>query len=226
MEVVIVAAGKGERFGEPLPKQFYKIDNETILQKSIKKFDNILEIQRIIVVVHNLYLNQLDKFINIKEFNTEIIFVKGGNTRIDSVYNGLKKIKKNTRKILIHDGVRYRVSKKLINNIINELMHEVAVIPKVDISQSIVVKENNMIISKYVDRNKYALIQTPQGFSKDIICEAFKYYYSNNNKNINFYDDGSIVQWYIQENNIDTRIKLIEGEKENIKVTYKSDILN
>ena len=177
--IILLAAGEGKRLESNTPKPFHKINNKTLLEHSVNAFKDFQKIKKTIVVYNARNIKYLNK-LNLKN----IIKVKGGNTRQESVFNALKKIrKKNCKKVIIHDIARPSPPKKLINNLINKLKNNDAVIPVIKTNDSTKRADENFIF-KNIKRNNLRFAQTPQGFTFKKIYEKHK-----ENKNILFDDD-------------------------------------
>ena len=123
--VIIVAAGKGKRFKEKIPKQYVDLGYESIINLTIKKFLNIKEIKYILPVINKKHIKFYNK--NINKLNSSESFKKilppcfGGNERCISVRKGLEtisKLRNNPSRVLIHDAARPFVSKKVIKKVI------------------------------------------------------------------------------------------------------------
>jgi 2-C-methyl-D-erythritol 4-phosphate cytidylyltransferase len=117
-------------------------------------------------------------------------------------------------KILIHDAVRPYVSDELITKIINTLDKYEAVIPAVKVEDTLKIIDKENFVSDTVDREMYVRVQTPQGFRKNII----NYYKHIIDDGVNFTDDSMVAEYFGE------RIKVINGEKQNIKITTLDDL--
>ena len=205
---IILSGGTGNRFNSPLPKQLHTINNKSIIEYSVEKFVNVNLFNYIIVVSHKDLIKKTIKLLPYKN----IIFTKGGITRQESVFNGLKEAAKfKPKNIIIHDAVRPFFSEKLIQELLNNLTNHDGVIPSVNIYDSIRYNLKNNY--KDVDRENLKLIQTPQAFKFQSIFQAHRKF-----KKINFTDDSLIL--YKLKNSI----KLIKGEPSNFKITTKEDL--
>jgi len=146
---------------------------------------------------------------------TDCIVIAGGNSRQESVLRALSVSNDNYKHVLISDAVRPFVSKNLINRLISKLRVADAVIPAIATTDTIKLAEKGVIQST-LDRSKLFSAQTPQGFSKSLLLKA--------NKTIKDFskvtDDASIVELSGL-----SEVYLIEGEKENIKITSPEDLL-
>ena len=206
--LIILAAGDGKRLKSNVPKPFYKVNNITLLEHSINAFRNFKEIKKVIVVYNNKNKNYLEK-LHLKN----IIKIKGGKTRKQSVFNALKKIKKmNCKKVIIHDSARPYPPKKLINNLIKKLKNNSAVIPLIKANDATKRIRKNVIF-KNIERNSLRFSQTPQGFNYKKIYEKHK-----KNINLSFDDDSALFT------EVGQKVEIITGSKVNLKITDKEDL--
>jgi len=204
---LIVAGGSGERLGEKTPKQFLLIKSKPILMHTIEKFSHL---DKIIVVISKNYTNQWIDLCKLHNFKVNHELVEGGSNRFESVKNGLKHIN-DTDIVLIHDGVRPLISKKTINHLIKKVTKNKGVLPVLPVSESI--RKVNQNSSNSLNRKNYFIVQTPQCFIFKEIVEAYSQKYKDE-----FTDDASVFEA------IGGKIITIEGEKENIKITYPIDL--
>ena len=204
---IIVAGGKGIRMKSEIPKQFLLLKNKPILIHTIESFIHFDE--RILVLPKSQF-EYWNKLCFENNFKLSHKIVEGGNTRFQSVKNGLKKVDDDSV-VAIHDGVRPLVSENLINSLVNEVEEGIGVIPVVPLTDSI--REVVGEYSKHLDRNNVFKVQTPQCFLSSEIKEAYSQEYS-----ITFTDDASVF-----ENN-SGKIKTIVGEEKNLKITTAKDL--
>jgi len=208
--VIIVAGGSGSRMNNELPKQLIEINNKPVVVYSIEKF---IQFNKNIQVIISLHENYFDLFEKIKtQHNLENIqVVQGGDTRYQSVKNGLALLNENVTIVGVHDAARPLVSLQTIEKTFADAKQFGAAIPVIDMNESLrEVNDNN---SKAVDRNKFKIVQTPQCFKKEILLNAYKMPHSPL-----FTDDASIVE------KTGYKIFLTEGNRENIKITYPQDL--
>lgn len=212
--VIIVAGGKGERMGASTPKQFLELAGKPILMHTLEKFKQTIPSIEIILALPE---NQVDfweelchkhKFVNIPHQ-----IIKGGETRFHSVKNALTLVKENSI-VGIHDGVRPLVSTATIETCFTEAEKNGNAIPVIEVVESIryVSKEDNA--NKAVARSCYKLVQTPQCFSSEIILKAYDQTFD-----ASFTDDASVVE------GLGETISLVDGNRENIKITTAEDLL-
>ena len=202
---IILAGGSGTRFKSKIPKQYFKIGNQSIINYTIDSFEKSSLIDRIIIVVDEKYINQIGKE------NPEHIVVSGGKSRFESSYNGILACPKNSKKVLIHDAARPFVTQKIITSCIEALDNYEAVVTSIQTTDT-VIRSKNMEVFQIEDRSQIFLNQTPQGFHYKTILNAHK------NRTESVTDDISLLDL----NKI--RCKIIKGSKKNIKITTNDDI--
>ena len=213
--VVITAAGKSIRMGG-IKKEFIPVNDRPLIEYAISTFDNLHFIDRIYVVFtpgeEDLFIQNIKK----EYFKTPITLVKGGETRQQSVFNGLDAMKnENPDIVLIHDGSRPAVSERLIERVFKATSKHGAAAPVIPLVDSLKKTDENGFLVDHPDREEFKLIQTPQGFIyKDILAAHIKA--SKDNKE--YHDDTEIFSRYIG------RVSTVEGSKKNIKITYQEDI--
>ena len=211
--LIIVAGGTGSRMQNTLPKQFIELNGEPIIIKTINCFLMYNPIIKIIISVHKdfkVYLEDLLKMFNVE--NTNIKIVIGGQTRFDSVKNGLDTIGETHAIVGIHDAARPFASLKTIKNCFETAAIKGNAIPCVSLNESI--REISAEKNNAVNRNNYKVIQTPQCFLLSKIKQAFLQPY-----NPLFTDDATVLE------SIGEAIFLVEGNVENIKITTPHDLL-
>ncbi|AKU79265.1 2-C-methyl-D-erythritol 4-phosphate cytidylyltransferase [Spiroplasma turonicum] len=200
--VIIVANGGSERFGDE-NKLLTKIDGDFLINKTINAFKKINEFDQIILVSNDEVFNVIDKNL--------ITYVKGGKTRSLSVMEGLKLVKNNY--VMIHDGARPFISKKLVEKIMYYQLKFDAVVPTLPITSCLKKMVNKKITT--MNREIYFTTQTPQSFKTELIKNAY------NCLDENWLDDIQAV-----EKIKGIKIKTINGDEKNKKITFKEDIFN
>ena len=208
--VVIVAGGSGRRMGAALPKQFMMLGNMPILGRTINRMREALPAAQIVVVLPAEHI-ELWRNIAARFDIAEHKIATGGAERFHSVKNGIEALGEEVKTIAIHDGVRPLVSKKLIIKLVLECEEHDAVIPAVAPTDSYRIVEG--VGSRIIDRSQLRMIQTPQCFSAEALRKAYEQPFS-----ASFTDDASVMEA------AGHAITLIEGERENIKITTPSDI--
>ncbi len=207
---LIVAGGKGTRIKSVLPKQFIELDGKPILLHTLEAFIRYSPTIAIVLVLpeddFKIWNNICKKF----QVTYPVILQKGGETRFQSVKNGLQKIEHGL--VAIHDGVRPLVSEDIIGASFRLAAIHQCAIAAVRLKESIRMTDQDN--TKAVDRSKFRLIQTPQTFQVDLIKKAYEQKEDNS-----FTDDASVAE---RAGNI---ISLFEGSYENIKITTQEDLI-
>lgn len=208
---IIVAGGTGTRMGSDVPKQFLLLMGEPILMHTIRVFYGISSITELILVLPESQIDYWNDLCKHHNFNIAHTIVKGGETRFQSVSNGLAKINNLDALVAIHDGVRPLVSKEVIENCYIDAEQFGNAIPVIKPVESVRLSEK---ASTYpFDREKVYLVQTPQVFKSSIIKKCYETAWQPS-----FTDDASVVE-FSGEN-----IHLVEGNRENIKITTPLDL--
>lgn len=208
---VIVAGGTGSRMNSSTPKQFLYLEGKPILYYSIARFLEAFSDIHIIIVLPEEYINKGEDVINTYFEDKKIDIAIGGNSRFQSVKNGLSKIKEEAV-IFIHDAARCLISNDLLLRCYQAVLEHDAVIPVINVADSLrwVSNESNSPL----DRNHIKLVQTPQVFKSALLLPAFEVEY-----NEVFTDEATVVE------SMGYQIHLIEGETTNIKITNPIDII-
>ena len=209
--VVIVAGGSGKRMGAEMPKQFLELAGRPVLMHTIERFKAFNEVMEIITVLpedqlrHWLYLQEKHSF------SIPQTLVKGGSARFYSVRNGLKFVN-SPGIVAIHDGVRPFVSDDTIKRCFETAEKKGNAIPAVTVAESlrIVTDTGNHPINRLQVRQ----IQTPQVFSAELLKKAYDQCYKPD-----FTDDATVLE------SAGEVINLVEGNRENIKITTPEDLL-
>jgi len=211
--VIIVAGGHGSRMKSDIPKQYLDIRGIPIIIRSIRCFLNYNSNIRIVVCVHSSYKTHMEDLL--KKFNlfqANILIALGGDTRFESVKNGLRLIENEPAVVGIHDAARPFVSNQTIANCFETAAIKGNAVPCLPVQESLRKISNN--INHSVNRNEYKIIQTPQCFNLQKIKKAFE-----QNYNSGFTDDATVMEALGEE------IHLVEGNMENIKITSPFDLL-
>ena len=206
---VILAAGKSQRLNSKVPKPYLSVNNKSIIQYSIDAANKCKNISNIAIVYNKIHKKLLNN-LHLKN----IIKIEGGKTRAESTFNALKFIKKfRCINVLIHDAARPNITVNIINKIIKNLKKNKAVIPCLKIKDS-VKSINTKKRIKNLNRKQINITQTPQGFRFGEIYKLNK-----NNFDINVTDDASLFI------NYGKKLKFINGEENNFKITTKNDFV-
>lgn len=193
-----------------LPKQFMILGGEPVVVRTINTFAEAVPGAEIIVVLPEEHLALWKNLA--ARFDVAVHrVVAGGKERFDSVKRGIEALSPEVEYIAVHDGVRALVSKKLIVRAMLEVEHNDAVIPVVDVVDSMRRIEGDG--SVIVPRGELCIVQTPQLFRAEVLRKAYTQPYD-----VCFTDDASVVEA------AGCRVTLIEGERSNIKLTTPEDM--
>jgi 2-C-methyl-D-erythritol 4-phosphate cytidylyltransferase len=210
--VIIVAGGKGLRMGSDIPKQFLPIGGKPVLMRTLERFrayDTDLKIILVLPEAQQDYWRQLCEQYH---FDVKYELTNGGQTRFHSVQNGLALIPDDAEGVVgVHDGVRPFPSIDVIRNCYTTARTAKAVIPVIPVVETVRQLENESSVT--VPRDKYRLVQTPQTFDIQLLKAANRQPYNDG-----FTDDASVVESYGHD------ITLVEGNRENIKITTPYDM--
>ena len=210
---IIVAGGKGLRMGGDVPKQFLPIGGKPVLMHTIEAFREALDDVQIVLVLpaeqHDYWL----KLCKDHNFRSPELIATGGETRFHSVKNGLALLPEDDEAVVgVHDGVRPFVSRDTIQRCFSTAAEGKAVVPVVPVVETLrqILPDGSSITRP---RNEYRLVQTPQTFPLALLKQAYEQPYSES-----FTDDASVVEAMGKE------ITMVEGNRENIKLTTPADL--
>jgi 2-C-methyl-D-erythritol 4-phosphate cytidylyltransferase len=208
---LIVAGGKGTRLKSAVPKQFLELLGLPVLMHTINAFYRYSEDINIILVLPEEDFATWNSLCKKHQFNKSIILQKGGDTRFQSVKNGLAKITGDGL-VAIHDGVRPLVSENIIGASFRQAAVHQSAVAAVRLKESIRMTDQDN--TKAVDRSLFRLVQTPQTFQVKLIKEAYEM-----KEDPTLTDDASVAE------HAGHKISLFEGSYENIKITTREDLV-
>ena len=208
---VIVAGGIGTRMGTDIPKQFLELAGKPVLMHTIERFLTFSNSIHIITVLPGEYLEFWDQLKKKYTFTQPHIIVRGGETRFISVRNGLEYVDDDAL-VAVHDAVRPLVSIGTIKRCFETAGEYGNAIPVISPSDTLrIVNEEN---SKPVDRLLVKQIQTPQVFHSRLLKKAYCQSYLPE-----FTDDATVLE------KTGEKIRLVDGNRENIKITNPEDLI-
>ncbi|MBQ4385985.1 MAG: 2-C-methyl-D-erythritol 4-phosphate cytidylyltransferase [Prevotella sp.] len=239
--IIIVAGGKGLRMGSDIPKQFLPIGGKPVLMRTLERFREYSSTLQIILVLPKTQQEYWKELCQKHNFTTKYMLADGGDTRFHSVKNGLALIPDDTKGVVgVHDGVRPFPSIDVIRHCYEIARTSKAVIPVIPVVETIRhiiatedststltdsistckddVRESPLLSaannkSVTVPRDDYRLVQTPQTFDIQLLKAANRQPYNDG-----FTDDASVVEAFGFD------ITLVEGNRENIKITTPFDM--
>ena len=211
---IILAGGTSHRFNSIISKPYQKIAGKSLVEIIVNKADELKQIKKKILVYNKKDLKRV-KSLRLKN----IKLIEGGKSRQESTFNALKYLikKRGISKVLIHDAARPNFSIKLLKSILTKMKNAEAVIPKIDIYDAIKQKIDSSKSEYIIDKNRdnfFFLTQTPQAFVLKKIFNLHK------NNYLKYRDDD--ISLFLDLN----KVKFIDGEKNNFKITDQSDLKN
>ncbi len=213
---IFPAAGQSRRMKISSNKNFLELDGIPVLIRTLQKFSQSKKIDNLIIAAAGDEIetvkNLLKKFSDLKPFK----IVAGGSERQYSIANALKEIADDCEIILVHDAARPLISVKVIDEVIDAAKIYGGAIAAVPEKNTIkIVDENNFVVDT-PDRSKLVAVQTPQGFQRKILIDAYEK--AAQDKFLGT-DDSSLVE------RLGYKVKIILSNYRNIKITTPEDIL-
>ena len=211
---IVVAGGKGLRMGRNIPKQFVVLGGKPVLMHTLERLHLCEPSAEMILVVPQAHESYWRELVEEYHFDMDVTVAYGGDTRYQSVKNGLACIAgEEDALVAVHDGVRPFVSPRVVRDCFETAMREEACIPAIRPVESVRwrVRDGG---TEPLDRDKCLLVQTPQVFRADILKRAYA-----RKPMESFTDDASVVEAD------GGKIAVVEGNRENIKLTTPFDLL-
>ena len=213
MHLLIPAAGSGSRMKAGKNKLLINLNGESILYWTLKSVFLSKKVSWVGIIGQPHDRSEIMS--SIKEFSDKINWINGGNTRQESVRNGVNNLPKNAIKVLIHDGARCLIKPELIDKCFTALEENDAVILAVKVTDTIKVVNENQIIQETPNRNSLWAAQTPQGF---LVTQLRNAHQKAKDNSWNVTDDASLFE------RLKWPVKIIEGNATNIKITSPIDL--
>jgi len=209
---VIVAAGSGMRMGAPIPKQFLEVGGRPILMHTLNRFVAFDASIRLVVVLHPDYIEFWRSLCEKHDYSVPHSIVSGGSERFFSVRKAIQSLVDTEEAIVgIHDAVRPMVSVATLERCYATAQETGSAVPCVSVNDSMRIVDADG--NRSINRSSLRIIQTPQCFRLNLLRRAFTQEY-----NTAFTDDASVVEA------LGESIELVEGNRENIKVTTPEDM--
>ena len=202
---IIAAAGSGERFGAQIPKALIQLGDRTLIEHAIAALAPVAT--QIIVTAPAGYEEQIRTLVG-----EGIDVVTGGATRSESVRNGLALVASDIDYVLVHDAARALATTYLAQEVLAQLVSgEKAVIPGLEQIDTVKVVDASGYVVATPDRKELRRIQTPQGFSRQLLVDAHA-------SHSDATDDGALVE------SMGVKVKIIQGEERALKITTPADL--
>jgi len=209
--LIVVAGGSGQRMQSQIPKQFLELSGKPIIMHTIDQFLKYNPNINIIIVLPEQHISNWKKLIENHPYLIKYQVVYGGDVRFNSVKNGLNLLPNNGF-VAVHDGVRPLVSQETITTCFIEAEIYGNAIPCVPVYETVRRIKGDISIPE--DRSVLRLVQTPQIFNINLLKKAYEQPFKSE-----FTDDASVLE------SLGEQIHLVEGNRENIKITDPLDLL-
>ncbi len=212
---VIVAAGRSERFGGPVPKQYLEVAGRPLLAWTVQRFESAASIDTVLLVVAEdqlLYVSE--KVVDPYGYSKVIKIVPGGESRQESVLNGLTRLPISTELVAIHDGARALTNPDDIDAVVAVAEKDGAAMLATKVTDTVKRAKDNYVLST-LDRSDLFLAQTPQAFGYDMIVDVHR---RAAQEGCEATDDAALVE------TAGFKIKLVESMYPNQKVTTREDM--
>ncbi len=211
---VVVAAGRGQRAGGDVPKQYRKIAGIPVIRPSLSAFASHPHVDLVLPVIHpddeDLFRAASGDLKNLLEP------VAGGATRQDSVHAGLQALRARTPEIvLIHDAARPFLSGALISRAIEAARTYGAAVPGIAVADTVKKIDQAAVVAETLDRSQLRMVQTPQAFAFALIADAHQRAAAAGRED--FTDDAALAEW------AGHRVLMFEGDIGNVKLTTNED---
>lgn len=216
---IVLAAGQGKRMNSSVQKQFLMLKGKPLLYYSLACFQNSKDIDEIILVTGKDSIDFCKKEIIGTYGLTKVKkCVAGGKERYDSVFQGLLACE-DCGHVFIHDGARPFLTEEIIGRARTAVEQWGACVVGMPSKDTVKLADDSQFVAQTPRRSQVWNIQTPQAFSYTLITEAYREAFRHDMKDMT--DDAMIIEAYGK----DTKIALVEGSYENIKITTPEDIL-
>ena len=195
--LILLCAGESSRFTSSAKKQWLRVHDKPLWLYVCNKLSSYSDFTKVIVVSHK------DEISYMQNFTDDCIFIKGGNTRQESMNNALKEV--NTKHVLISDVARACIPEIVVKSLIENKDTADCIVPYLSVNDTVVYQNST------INRDDVKLIQTPQLSKTSILIKAL-------NSDMQFTDDSSAIK------NIGGSVSYIKGSKHSNKITFADDI--
>lgn len=214
---IVLSGGSGKRMNSQVHKQYLLIKEKPVIYYALKAFQES-NVDEIVLVVGSGEIDfARDEIVRKYGLSKVTKIVEGGKERYHSVYEGLKAAE-DADYVLIHDGARPFVNQDIILRSMEAVKEYGACVAGMPVKDTIKIADESGYAAETPERSKVWMVQTPQTFSYELIRDAYCRMLQNENTSIT--DDAMVV-----ETMTDTRVKLVEGDYRNIKITTPEDLL-
>ncbi len=215
VSVIIVAAGGGERLGYGRPKAFVDLNGLTLVERAVMPLNSLDEAVDVVIVAPDKWQGAAEDLVQrTLEPRHRLRVVAGGATRTDSVRAGLSEVADSVDVVLIHDAARALTPHDVFTRVIGKVRSGSAgVIPTLDVVDTIAKRHPDTGVTQAApDRSHLAIVQTPQGFSRQILDEAYAVFSGDAT------DDAEVVRQSGRE------VGSVDGDQMAFKITHPADL--
>ena len=210
--LILLSAGRGTRFGKDTPKQYLSLAGKPMIVHTLERINTIQDIGEVVIVCESEFVEKIQSYINDYRITKKVVFVQGGRTRQESVYEGLKLAACDN--VIIHEAARPLVTRKDFLDLIKCTAENVTYV--YEIPYTVLKKDDNALISGVLNRKELVNIQLPQKFKKDVLMGAHT---KALERNETFTEDASMVY------NAGENVFCLKGTPYNVKMTEYIDLL-
>jgi len=211
---IVAAGGSGKRMGGGVPKQLLEIRNKPILLHTLEKLDRVAEIGVIVLAVPASIMEDVQRRITGWNLHQNVIVVRGGAERQDSVRCALQEVPENAEIVLVHDAVRPFVTVPKIREVLSTAARDGGAILAVR-TKNTVKRGEGVWVKETLDRSELYEVQTPQAFRREILIRAYEKAAADGFSGT---DDAQLVE------RIGSPVRIVAGEEANIKITSPGDL--
>ncbi len=209
---IIPSGGRGSRSGASIPKQYVEIAGRTILQHAIDALQSHPDCAGIAVAADPLWHARISEMV--ADVNVPTILVEGGARRQDSVLSGLNALPGGDGIVLVHDAARPCLSREVIDRVLEGLQTAELALPGLSVIDTLKRVDEDGLVVETVRRESYRTVQTPQGARRSTLQRAF---IAARRNGVSVTDEAGLVEL------TGGRVRVVEGDPRNLKVTRPGD---
>lgn len=218
---ILPAAGLGTRMGADTPKQFLELDGVPLLIFTLRRLAQCPAITDFLIAARPEDLGSLPEQVTAAKLGRPVRFVRGGDTRQESVASALGEVPAETELILVHDAVRPLVTREQIERVIAEATAcDAAIlgIPAMDTVKEVkraTLPSDVALVTATIPRERVVLAQTPQVFRASLLLEAYAQARADG---ISASDEAGLVE------RLGHDVHVVAGSDRNLKITKPGDM--
>jgi 2-C-methyl-D-erythritol 4-phosphate cytidylyltransferase len=212
---IIVAAGRGERMGIEGSKQFLPICDIPMIALTLSAFESSRLVSKVVVVTRSEYIIAVADIVREYGFSKVLRIVKGGETRQQSAASGLKVVDWPVDYLAVHDGARPLITPECIDKVIEAAFENKVTAAAVKLKDTVKIVDDDGFVLSTPDRRNLWAVQTPQVIEAQLYRAALE---KAEKEGADYTDDCQLCE------SMNERVKLVESEYTNIKVTTSDDI--